>query len=108
MVKNQHVGAQTKHIDVRAHFIQELEDQGYLMVHFVRLEENSADILSKNCPKKLRTKHAARIRNGNLECWREDVEDKPLLLADSSISSTVMIAQSARATSSLGEEYHGT
>ena len=35
LVKNQHVGARTKHIDVRAHFIRELEDQGYLMVHFV-------------------------------------------------------------------------
>ena len=98
LVKNQHVGARTKHIDVRAHFIRELEDQGYLMVHFVQSEENSADILSKNCPEKLHTKHAARIRNGNLECWREDVEDKRLLLADSSISSTAMTAQSAQPT----------
>ena len=46
----------------------------------------------------MHTKHAARIRNGNLECWREDVEDKRLLLADSSISSTAMTAQSARPT----------
>jgi hypothetical protein len=40
----------------------------------------SADILSKNCPEKLHTKHAARTRNGNLECWREDAVDKQLLL----------------------------
>ena len=55
--KNQHVGARTKHIDVRAHFIRELEDQGYLMVLFVRWEENSADILNKNCAEKLHIKH---------------------------------------------------
>ena len=78
LVKNQHFDAWTKHIDVRAHFIRELEDQGYLMIQIVRSEENSADILIKNCPEKLHTKHVARIRNGNLESWREDVEDKQL------------------------------
>ena len=62
--KNQHVGARTKHIDVRAHFIRELEDEGYLKVQFVRSEENSSDILNKNCPEKLHTKHAAKMRNG--------------------------------------------
>ena len=35
LVKNQHVGARTKHIDVRAHFIRELEDNGYLNVKFI-------------------------------------------------------------------------
>ncbi|KAI2497433.1 gag-polypeptide of LTR copia-type [Fragilaria crotonensis] len=99
LVKNQHVGARTKHIDVRAHFIRELEEAGYLKVQFVRSEENSADILNKNCPEKLHTKHAARIRNGNLECWREDVEDKRLLTSDSSSGNgTAMTVQYARPT----------
>ena len=79
LVKNQHVGARTKHIDVRAHFIRELEDNGYLNVQFIRSEENSADILNKNCPEKLHTKHAKNIRDGTLDCWREDVEDSRLL-----------------------------
>ncbi|KAI2499176.1 GAG-pre-integrase domain [Fragilaria crotonensis] len=83
LVKNQHVGARTKHIDVRAHFIRELEDTGYLKVQFVRSEENAADILNKNCPDKLHTKHAQNMRNGTLDCWREDVEDKRLLTNDS-------------------------
>jgi hypothetical protein len=99
LVKNQHVGARTKHIDVRAHFIRELEEAGYLKVQFVRSEENSADILNKNCPEKLHTKHAARIRNGNLECWREDVEDRRLLPTDSSSTNgTAMTVQYARPT----------
>jgi hypothetical protein len=90
LVKNQHVGARTKHIDVRAHFIRELEDLEYLTVQFVRSEENSADILNKNCPEKLHTKHASMIRNGTLECWREDVEDKQLPSPDG--SSTALLS----------------
>jgi hypothetical protein len=119
LVKNQHVGARTKHIDVRAHFIRELEDQEYLTVQFVRSEENSADILNKNCPEKLHTKHAAMIRNGTLECWREDVEDRRLPSPDGSStallstdrSGTVMSAQSCvrstrgnRATQTIQEK----
>ena len=88
LVKNQHVGARTKHIDVRAHFIRELEDNGYLNVHFIRSEENAADILNKNCPEKLHTKHAKNIRGGTMDCWREDVEDGRLL-AKSSTGKTV-------------------
>ena len=76
LVKNQHVGARTKHIDVRAHFIRELEDTGYLKVQFVCSEDNAADILNKNCPDKSHTKHAQNMRNGTLDCWREDVKDK--------------------------------
>ena len=41
-VKNQHVTARTKHIDVKAHFIWKL----------VLTKEDSADILNKNCPGK--------------------------------------------------------
>ena len=37
----------------------------------VHSEENSSDILTKNVPEKILTKHATRIRNGNLKC-RED------------------------------------
>jgi hypothetical protein len=93
LVKNQHVGARTKHIDVRAHFIRELETNGYVEVKFVRSEENSADILNKNCPEKLHTKHATMIRTGNLNCWREDVEDKRLLSSDGTSSTDVMTVQ---------------
>jgi hypothetical protein len=93
LVKNQHVGARTKHIDVRAHFIRELEKNGYVEVKFVRSEENSADILNKNCPEKLHTKHATMIRTGNLNCWREDVEDKRLLSSDGTSSTDVMTVQ---------------
>jgi hypothetical protein len=93
LVKNQHVGARTKHIDVRAHFIRELETNGYVEVKFVRSEENSADILNKNCPEKLHTKHATMMRTGNLNCWREDVEDKRLLTDDGTSKADVMTVQ---------------
>ena len=55
--------------------------------------------MNKNCPEKLYTKHAARIRNGNLECWREDVEDKRLLPTESNGANGItMTAQYARPT----------
>ncbi len=58
-----------------------------------------ADILNMNCPKKLHAKHAARMKNGNLECWREDVEDQQLLSTKSSgTNGTAMTAQYARPT----------
>jgi hypothetical protein len=82
LMKNHHAGARTKHKDVRAHFIRELEEHKYLAVQFVRSEEILADILNKNCPEKLHTKHATMIQNGTLECWREDVKDKRLLSPD--------------------------
>jgi hypothetical protein len=90
LVQNQHVGSRTKHIDVRAHFIRELEDQGYyLNVQLIRSEENAADILNKNCPEKLHTKHAKNIQqDGTLDCWRED-DKHGRLLPKSSTSATV-------------------
>jgi hypothetical protein len=38
LVENRHFAARTKHIDVRAHFIQEVEEAGYLTVQHTRQE----------------------------------------------------------------------
>ena len=67
LVKNQHVGARAKHIDVRAHFIRELEDQGYLMVHFVRSEENSVDIATSKQELSREVAHKARSKDKKWE-----------------------------------------
>jgi hypothetical protein len=48
------------------------------------------DTLNNNCPEKLHTKHATMIRTGNLNCWREDVEDKRLLMTDSTSTADIM------------------
>jgi hypothetical protein len=74
LVKNQQVGSQTKHIDVRHHYIREMREQGEVDVLFVCSKKNSSDIFTKNVPEKLLVEPGARIRNGNLrrrEEWDE-------------------------------------
>ncbi len=50
----------TKHIDVRFHYIRQLEESGFLSVIYKKSEEQLADLLTKNLPtvtfKKLRNK----------------------------------------------------
>jgi hypothetical protein len=46
MSKNRSSGEQTKHIDIKHHFVPEQIENG--LVIFVRSEENLADILTKN------------------------------------------------------------
>jgi hypothetical protein len=69
-------------------------------VQFIRSEENAADILNKNCPEKLHTKHANNIRDGTLDCWREDVEDGRLLpkFSTSATANTVSVGTKSDAT----------
>jgi hypothetical protein len=47
-VKNQQVSARTKHIDIRHHYMRELQAKKDIDVRFKRSEENSADIMTKN------------------------------------------------------------
>jgi hypothetical protein len=46
--KNQHVGARTKHIDIRAHFIRELQERNIVKMQFERSENLIPDLLNKN------------------------------------------------------------
>ena len=74
-VNNQQVGARTKHIDVRHHYITGLIKQGTLKVRFIRSEYNPSDIMTKNAPAVIFGKHSEAILTGTIEQWREDVED---------------------------------
>ena len=75
LVKNKQVGARTKHIDVRHHFIRDLHDAKKVQVIFKPSANNSADIMTKNSTVKLFTKHAHDMQSGTLQSWREDVTD---------------------------------
>ncbi len=71
LVKNQQVGARTKHIDVRHHFIREHYDKKDFELKYVKSEENESDILTKNTTEKILKGHAENIRNGTVKAWRE-------------------------------------
>ena len=73
LVKNQQVGARTKHIDVRHHYIRGLIKQKTLKIMFVSSEDNCSDIMTKNAQLSIFLKHKESLLNGMVEGWREDV-----------------------------------
>ena len=85
LIKNQQVGPRTKHIDVRHHFLRELHEDGRLIVKYTKLDDNDADIMTKNVTFILLLKHRNHVRNGMMFCyvnwdaiitkdWKEDVK----------------------------------
>jgi hypothetical protein len=74
LVKNQQVSSRTKHIDIRHHYMRDLQDSKALDVRFKRSENNSADIITKNTTREVHDKHTQQIRNGTLPFWKEDVK----------------------------------
>jgi hypothetical protein len=59
--KNWSTGGRTKHIDLRYHYIRELVEQGIIEVLFVRSEENTSDIFTKNLRQFLFEKHQTKL-----------------------------------------------
>ena len=69
LVKNRQVGQQTKHIDIRHHFIWDTWESGKMDVRFVGTLENEADICTKNLEGPDHTKFRERLRAGTLGVW---------------------------------------
>jgi hypothetical protein len=74
IVKNQQVSSRTKHLDIRHHYMRDLQDNKSLDVRFKRSVKNSADIMTKNTTRKVHDKQTQQIRNGTLPFWKEDVK----------------------------------
>jgi hypothetical protein len=78
LAKNQQVSARTKHIEIRHHFMRDLQDKKELDVRFKRSENNLADIMTNNTPREIHDKHTQQVRDGALPFWKEDVkQDAP-------------------------------
>jgi hypothetical protein len=73
LTKNQHVSIRTKHIDIRAHYVRELQDNGIVKVLFEKSENLVPDMLNKNLPEEDHLRHAENLLRGSMICWREDV-----------------------------------
>jgi hypothetical protein len=74
LVKNRQVSARTKHIDVRHHYMRELQANKSIDVRFKRSEKNSSDIMTKNTTRDIHERHTENIKNGTLDFWKEDVK----------------------------------
>lgn len=51
------LGQRTKHIDIRRHFVREFMEDGILKTVFVRTNDNSADIYTKNTTEEIFMSH---------------------------------------------------
>ena len=45
---NRNTGDRTKHIDIRTAIVKEYQEDGKIIIKFVKSEENEADIFTKN------------------------------------------------------------
>jgi hypothetical protein len=66
-----HKVQRTKHIDIGQHFLRSLvEDK----VRFIKSENNSSDITTKNAPQDVHDKHTTMLKQGRLDFWKKDVK----------------------------------
>jgi hypothetical protein len=62
-----------KHIDLRNHYIHELVEQGIIEAKFVRSEDNTSDIFTKNLCQILFEKHQTTLGVGPPKCEKVGV-----------------------------------
>jgi hypothetical protein len=68
LAKNKTSGERTKHIDMKYHFIREQIQNGLVEVLFVRSEENTADLFTKNLGGERFVFHSKAIFRGISRC----------------------------------------
>ena len=61
MSENITASNRTKHVDIRFHFVNEMVEQGFIEVIFIRTNENLADIFTKNVNTELGEAHHKEI-----------------------------------------------
>jgi hypothetical protein len=64
MAKNTAITPRTKHVDIRARFVNDMVQAKELSVEHIRSEENPSDCMTKNLPLVLFKKHAALVCDG--------------------------------------------
>ena len=69
---NRNTGDRTKHIDIRPSFVKEYQEDGKIIIKFVKSEDNEADIFTKNTTNIIFQKHQEKL------VWdkKEVTEDK--------------------------------
>ena len=58
---NRNTGDRTKHIDIRTAFVKEYQEDGKIIIKFVKSEENDADIFMKNTSSIIYQKHQEKL-----------------------------------------------
>ena len=71
LAENWSTTGRTKHIDVRFHYLREMNERGMVEIKFVKSELNVSDIFTKNLSEKLFHHHAETL--GIFPCDKEGV-----------------------------------
>ena len=58
---NRTTSDRTKHIDIRTSFVKEYQEDGKIIIKFVKSEENEADIFSKNTTNVIFSNHQKKL-----------------------------------------------
>ena len=58
---NRNTGDGTKHTDIRTSFVKEYQEDGKIMIKFVKSEDNEADIFTKNTSNIIFQKHQEKL-----------------------------------------------
>ena len=58
---NRNTGNRTKHIDIRSSFVKEYQEDGKIIIKFVKSEDNEADIFTKNTTNIIFQKHQEKL-----------------------------------------------
>ena len=69
---NRNTGDRAKHIDIRTAFVKEYQEDGKIIIKFVKSEDNEADIFTKNTSRIIYRRHQEKL------VWdkKEVTEDK--------------------------------
>ena len=58
---NRTMSDRTKHIDIRTSFVKEYQEDGKIIIKFVKSEENEADIFTKNTTNVIFSNHQKKL-----------------------------------------------
>ena len=58
---NRNTGDRTKHIDIRTSFVKEYQEDGKIIIKFVKSEDNEADVFTKNTTNIIFQKHQEKL-----------------------------------------------
>jgi hypothetical protein len=61
ITQNWNVGGRIRHVDVRMYFLRELKEEGIIITKWIKGEENTSDIFTKNLPRKPFEKHISKF-----------------------------------------------
>jgi hypothetical protein len=65
MSENALTGFRTQHVDIRYHFVQEIIEDGFIKIEFIRSVENDSDLFTKNVNQELYEKHTKKFLKGS-------------------------------------------